>query len=224
MSSPLLDVHGAVPPPPDDGPDAGVAWHYGDPYGEQRAADRSVAVVDRSNRGVLAVPGADRLTWLHALLSQHVSVLADRAGTEALVLDAHGHVEHHVVLGHLGGQVWLDGEPDRTDALLDYLTRMVFWSKVEPRDATGELAVLTVLGPGSLALLGIDVPEYGLVPLEGGGFARRMPWPGRHAVDLLVPRNHLVEHWRRLTDGGARPAGSWAFEALRVESLRPRLG
>lgn len=224
MSSPLLDVPGAVPAPEDDEPDTGVAWHYGDPYGEQRAAVRSVAVVDRSNRGVLAVPGADRLTWLHALLSQHVTELADGTGTEALVLDAHGHVEHHLVLGHLDGTVWLDGEPGRTDALLSYLTQMVFWSKVEPRDATGELAVLTVLGPDAEALLGVDVPAYGLVPLDGGGFARRMPWPGRHAVDLLVPRDRLVAHWRRLTDGGARPAGSWAFEALRVESLRPRLG
>jgi folate-binding protein YgfZ len=224
MSSPLLDVPGAVAAPEDDAPDAGVAWHYGDPYGEQRAAVRSVAVVDRSNRGVLAVPGADRLTWLHALLSQHVTELPEGAGTEALVLDAHGHVEHHVVLGHLDGTVWLDGEPGRTDALLDYLTKMVFWSKVEPRDATGELAVLTVLGPDAEALLGVAVPDYGLVSLEDGGFARRMPWPGRHAVDLLVPRDQLVARWRRLTDRGARPAGSWAFEALRVESLRPRLG
>ncbi|HEX4724988.1 MAG TPA: folate-binding protein [Pseudonocardiaceae bacterium] len=224
MSSPLLEVHGAVAAPEDDVSDAGVAWHYGDPYGEQRAAVRSVAVVDRSHRGVLAVPGADRLTWLHALLSQHVSELPDGAGTEALVLDAQGHVEHHVVVGHHEDTVWLDGEAGRTAALLDYLTKMVFWSKVEPRDATDEFAVLTVLGPDAAALLGVEVPDYRLVPLDGGGFARRMPWPGRHAVDLLVPRDRLVAHWRRLVDGGARPAGSWAFEALRVESLRPRLG
>jgi len=223
MTSPLLDVHGAVAAP-DDVPDPGVAWHYGDPYGEQRAATRSVAVVDRSHRCVVAVPGVDRLSWLHALVSQHVSELPDRTGTEALILDAHGHVEDHLVLGHLDGTVWLDGEPSRTAVLLDYLTKMVFWSKVQPRAATSELAVLTVLGPDAPALLDVDVPAYGVVPLDGGGFARRMPWPGRHAVDLLVPRDRLVEHWRRLTDSGARPAGSWAFEALRVESLRPRLG
>ncbi|MGH3305013.1 MAG: folate-binding protein, partial [Streptosporangiaceae bacterium] len=34
MSSPLLATPGAVPA---DGPDAGVAAHYGDPYAEQRA-------------------------------------------------------------------------------------------------------------------------------------------------------------------------------------------
>ncbi|MGA9312630.1 MAG: folate-binding protein, partial [Pseudonocardiaceae bacterium] len=41
MTSPLLKRPGAVPPP-DGSPDAGVAWHHGDPLGEQRAADRDV--------------------------------------------------------------------------------------------------------------------------------------------------------------------------------------
>jgi hypothetical protein len=86
-----------------------------------------------------------------------------------------------------------------------------------------------VLGPDGDAVLaktGVTAPDelYGLTELPGGGFARRMPWPGRHTVDLLVPREELTGYWQRLTDAGARPAGSWAFEALRVEALRPRLG
>jgi hypothetical protein len=226
--SPLLATPGAVAVQEDDSPDAGTAWHYGDPYAEQRSAVRSVAVVDRSTRGVIAVPGEDRLAWLHALTSQHFTQLGDLAGTEALVLDPQGHVEDHVVVGHAGDTVWLDGEPHRTAPLLNYLTKMVFWSKVEPRDATGELAVLTVVGPDAdtlLAGLGIDPPADGrLTVLPGGGFARWMPWPGRHSVDLLVPRDQLTEHWQRITGAGARPVGSWAFESLRVESLRPRLG
>jgi folate-binding protein YgfZ len=227
--SPLLATPGAVAVQEDDSPDTGTAWHYGDPFAEQRSATRSVAVVDRSARGVLAVPGEDRLTWLHALTSQHFTRLGDLDGTEALVLDPHGHVEDHVVVGQADGTVWLDGERGRTAPLLDYLAKMRFWSKVEPRDATPEMALLTVLGPDADTLLtglGVDVPsgDHQLTALPGGGFARRMPWPGRHAVDLLVPRDQLTGQWTRITDAGARPVGSWAFEALRVEALRPRLG
>jgi folate-binding protein YgfZ len=60
--------------------------------------------------------------------------------------------------------------------------------------------------------------------LAGGGFVRRMDWPGTDAADLLVPRGD-VDAWReRLVDAGAALAGVWAFEALRVEARRPRAG
>ncbi|ANZ37363.1 glycine cleavage system protein T [Lentzea guizhouensis] len=217
-----MSFPGAVPPP-DDSTDAGVAWHYGDPFAEQRSAARSVVVVDRSNRGIIAVPGEDRLTWLHQLTSQHFELLGEDAGTEALILDAQGRLEHHMVVANVGGTVFLDVE--KVDDLLAYLKKMVFWSKVEPRDATAELALLTVVGPDAVAVLEkLDLPVPADVVALGEGFVRRRSWPGQSSFDLLVPRAELASWWQRLTDAGARPAGSFAFEALRVESLRPRPG
>ncbi|HEY1968071.1 MAG TPA: folate-binding protein [Pseudonocardia sp.] len=212
-----------------DGVDVGVPSHHGDPLAEQRSMDRSAAVVDRSNREIIAVPGADRLSWLHLLLSQHVSELPVGAGTEALVLDLNGRVEHHAVLAHVDETVWLDVEPGTSAALLGYLEKMRFWSKVEPRSATEELALLSVLGPSTGAVLeraGLVLPAelYGSVLLPGGGFVRRMPGFGHDAVDLLVPRAEVASWWARLREAGAAAAGSMAHEALRVGALRPRLG
>ena len=51
-----------------------------------------------------------------------------------------------------------------------------------------------------------------------------MSWPGPDAADLLVPRAQRSAWWDRLVAAGARPAGALAFEAMRVESVRPRLG
>jgi len=209
-------------------PDAAVPAHRGDFLAEQRAMARTAAVVDRSHRGVLAVPGDDRLTWLHLLLTQHVSELPDGAGTEALVLDLNGRVLHHAVVAHVGGTVWLDTEPGDAPVLLDYLEKMRFWSKVEPRDATHELAVLSLVGPDTPAVLdrvGAVLPgqAYASSALPGGGLVRRMPWPGMQAADLLVPRADKDAWLARLTAAGARPAGTMAFEALRVEALVPRL-
>lgn len=227
-----MTLPGAVPPQ-EDNPDQAVAWHYGDPFGEQRAAARTVAVVDRSNREVIAVPGDDRLSWLHLMISQHVSELPPDAGTEALVLDSQGRVDAHMVLAHTDGTVWLDTEPGASatgargdrQTLLDYLESMKFWSKVEPRDATPERALLSLIGPDAVQTLeavGLSAPTdtYGVT---GGaaGFVRRMPGV---TFDLLVPRDALGEWWSKLTEAGARPMGSWGYEALRVEALRPRAG
>ncbi|MBJ8344546.1 folate-binding protein YgfZ [Antrihabitans sp. YC2-6] len=223
--SPLLGAAGAVPGPPQT-PDEAVAWHYGDPFPEQRAAVDAAAIVDRSHRFVIAIDGTERLTWLHTISSQHVASLPDATTAENLSLDANGRVEHHFVMTDLGGTTWIDTEAANGPALLAFLTKMVFWSKAEPRDAN-DYAVLSLLGPATSRLataLGIDALPETAVALPGGGLVRKMAWPTSNSYDLLVPRSELGELWIRLTAAGAQPAGMWAFEALRVAALRPRLG
>src|SRR3954447_10341946 len=115
MTSPLLSRSGAVVI------EGGVvAAHYGDPLREQRLLAEGAGLVDRSDRDVLAVPGADRLTWLASLTTQHLERLADATGTEALVLSPHGRVEHHLVLADLAGTTWVDVEPGAGAGLLAF--------------------------------------------------------------------------------------------------------
>jgi tRNA-modifying protein YgfZ len=206
MTSPLLAVPGAVPA---DGPDAGVAVHYGDPYAEQRALVRDYGVVDRSHRGVLRVTGADRLSWLHSLTTQHLEQLAVGAAAEALVLSPQGHIEHHLTVIDDGSSTWIHTEADDAAPLLDFLTSMRFMLRVEPQDVSADYAVLT--------LLGSRVPPGDLVPGAirlGGGFD----------TDLIVPRAELAEAVSTLRAAGAALAGTWAHEALRIAVGRPRFG
>ncbi|RRO13293.1 folate-binding protein [Saccharopolyspora rhizosphaerae] len=236
----MLDLPGAVPAP-EESVDVGVPWHFGDPFAEQRSAARSAVLVDRSHREVIAVPGEERLSWLHLVLSQHLTELPAGQGTEALVLDTHGRVDSHMLVAHHDGVVYLDTEKgaeatsalptigvDGRQTLLEYLDAMRFWSKVEPRDATSELAVLTAIGPDAAGILAgfTEVPSgaYEVRGLPGGGFVRNVPFRALQTYDLLVPRESLVDWWLKLTDAGIRPSGTMAFEALRVEALRPRVG
>ena len=59
----------------EDGVDAGLVWHHGNPVAEARAIEAGEAVVDLSNRDILEITGADRLGWLHSLTSQHLESL-----------------------------------------------------------------------------------------------------------------------------------------------------
>jgi tRNA-modifying protein YgfZ len=218
-------------PAPDTGPDAGAIWHYGDPLGEQRAAETDAVLVDRSNRRVLTLTGADRQTWLHSISTQHVSELPDGTSTHNLSLDGQGRVEDHWLQTELGGVTYLDTEPWRGEPLLDYLRKMVFWSDVTP--ASADLAVLSLLGPrlaerAVLEALGIDAlpAEMAAVPTADGGFVRRMIGVANGPVelDVLVDRRGSAALQRRLTHAGVRPGGVWAYEAHRVAGVRPRLG
>lgn len=218
-------------PAPDTGPDAGATWHYGDPLGEQRAAESGAVLVDRSHRAVLTLTGGDRQAWLHSISTQHVSELPEGASAQNLSLDGQGRVEDHWIQTELGGVTYLDTEPWRGEPLLAYLRKMVFWSDVTP--ATADLAVLSLLGPrlGDRAVLdafALDAlpADMTAVPLRGGGFVRRMisARDGQIELDILVKRGHSADWQRRLTQAGVRPAGVWTYEAHRVAAVRPRLG
>ncbi|WP_439031720.1 CAF17-like 4Fe-4S cluster assembly/insertion protein YgfZ [Gordonia terrae] len=241
--SPILTRHsdaGAVPGPGDQhSPD--TAWHYGDPLGEQRAASGGTIIIDRSDRAVIEIPGAERLSWLHTISSQHITDLPDRSSAENLSLDANGRVEEHFVLTDIDGITWIDTEGSRGEPLLTFLTRMVFWAKAEPA-ARPDMKVVTLVGPGVLDGPIAELLEIGpetRIYQAGGlpeshhedeplGFWRRMPPLGEGrdlpVVDLVVPEYVLTRWWDTLTEAGARMAGSWAYDALRVAARRPRLG
>jgi hypothetical protein len=219
------DLDSAVPA---EGTDSGIPWHYGDPLGEQRVLATRAAVIDRTNRDVLTVSGEDRLGWLHSICSQHVAELTDGESTQSLVLSPHGHVEQHWQVTELGGAIWIDTEPGAAATVLGYLQMMRFLKRVEPVDVSAEWAVLSLVGPTTVDVLtaaGLPVPAAGqALALPGGGFVRRMPWPGADAADLVVPRAGAQASIEALRTAGAEAAGLWAFEALRVEGRRPRLG
>ncbi|MFI1129207.1 YgfZ/GcvT domain-containing protein [Streptomyces althioticus] len=200
MKSPLLTLPGAVPA---EGVDEGVAAHYGDLFREQRALADGTGFVDLSHRGVVTVSGAERLGWLHLLLTQHVQELPAHEATEALILSANGHIEHALYLVDDGETTWAHVEPGTQEALVAYLESMKFFYRVEVADRTDDVAVVH-LPAGSIA----EVPE--------GVAVRETPY-GR---DLFLPRGDLEEFAR--TAGPA--AGLLAYEALRVEQHRPRLG
>jgi tRNA-modifying protein YgfZ len=197
---------------------------------EQRLLAEGAGLVDRSDRDVLVVPGADRLSWLHSLTSQHLERLADGSGSEALVLSPNGHVEHHLVLAELGGTTWADVEPGTGSALHAFLEKMRFLLRVEPKLVTDQWAVLSLVGPQVAEILtaaGAPAPEQMYaVQAFGDGFIRRMPpiGDGAPVVDLVVPRAELDSVAAGLEAAGAGLAGFQAYEALRVEARRPRLG
>ena len=206
MSSPLLTEPGAVAA---GGPDAGVASHYGDPFAEQRALATRWGVVDQSHRGVLRITGADRLSWLHSLTTQHLEQLASGVTVEALLLSPQGHVEHQLTLTDDGTAVWAHVEPGTVTALVEFLTTMKFMLRVDVQDVSADYAVLTLHGPG--------VPAVGAMPATARldtGFS----------TDLIVPRAGLAAGVAGLRAAGAALAGTWAHEALRIAAGRARIG
>ena len=198
--SPLLALPGAVAA---EGPDEGVAAHYGDLFKEQRALADGSGFVDLSHRGVVTVTGEDRLSWLHLLLTQHLTELPAGQATEALILSANGHVEQALQLVDDGSTVWMHTEPGKQGELVGYLESMRFFYRVEIADRTDAFAV-------------VHLPAGSIAEVTGAAAVRETA----HGRDVFLPREQL----RAFAEAHGPAIGVLAHEALRVEAHRPRLG
>jgi folate-binding protein YgfZ len=127
-SSPLLLLPGAVA---GEGIDEGVAAHYGSFLTEQRDLLEAGAFVDHSHRDVVRVTGPDRLDWLHSLTTQYLVGLAPNVWTDVLILTPQGRIEHSFTGYDDGETLWAHTEPGAGEALIGFLDRMRFMSRVE---------------------------------------------------------------------------------------------
>lgn len=224
-ASALLSRRGAVAA---GAPDEGVAAHYGEPMHEQRALERGTGVVDLSHRGVVTVSGPDRFTWLHSITTQHLSALEPGISTEMLVLDPHGRIEHAAAVIDDGERTWLLTEAAGAEGLVAYLESMRFAMRVEVA-VRADLATLGTSAHGP-DIGGALVQWRDPWPVTATGSTRYGPADHEHpggqwqAAMWVVPRADLAEQVAAAErDGeGVRPAGMWAWEAMRVASWRPR--
>jgi folate-binding protein YgfZ len=178
----------------EDGPDKGAIWHFGEPNQEQKALVKGDGWADLSHRGVISISGKDRLTWLHALTTQHLEQLPVATWMDALILDPQGHVIEQLFLVDDGETTWIHLEKERTQVVADYLNKMKFMLEVEVTDQLNNWAVLRAPGPADKF---------------GGPYA-------------LVPRSELKETTDAFNKSHTQ-VGIWALEAERVAAGRARL-
>jgi len=178
----------------ESGPDKGAIWHFGEPNNEQKALAKGDGWADLSHRGVISITGKDRLTWLHALTTQHLEKLEVATWVDALILDVQGHVIDQLFLVDDGQSTWIHLEKERVNPVIEYLNKMKFMLEVEVKDESDQYAVLRAPG---------------MADAIGGPYA-------------LVPKAELKETTDAFNKSHTQ-VGIWALEAERVAAGRARL-
>jgi folate-binding protein YgfZ len=176
------------------GPDKGAIWHFGEPNQEQKALVKGDGWADLSHRGVISISGKDRLTWLHALTTQHLEQLPVATWIDALILDPQGHVIEQLFLVDDGNTTWIHLEKERTQGVVDYLNKMKFMLEVVVTDQSNDYAVLRAPA---------------VADKFGGPYA-------------LVPRSEFKDTKEAFNKSHTQ-VGIWALEAERVAAGRARL-
>lgn len=214
-----------------------------EPAGYRQAVE-GAAVADRRDRGRLAVGGADRRTFLHALLTQDIQTLAPGQGRYAAYLTAQGRMIADMMVYETGEAALLDLPPGLAGPLAERFDALVFSEDVRLGNVSDEWSALRVVGPEAaprlaavLAALhgaGGDVPdatklaglaEQAMVAVSVAGTVVRVAataeW-GLPAFDLYAERATADAIRSGLLAAGVAELSGEAAEALRVEAGTPQ--
>ena len=166
------------------------------------AARRGVAFFVRADRGYVVVSGADRLSFLHALLTNDIARLGAGAGCYAALLTPNGRMVTDVWVHELGDATLLRLGAESAPTLLARLDALVFSEDVQLGDVTTAFRGVSIVGPGAHALMGTMLGRP--VDLELHGAQRVGSDSG---VAIIVRSDDLgVEGYELLVEAG-RVAG-----------------
>ncbi len=213
---------------------------------EYEALAKGCGLVDRSERGKLALTGSGAVEFLNGQVTNELADLRPGGGCYAAFLTNKGKMLGDLRILAVGGagtegldsdgpptELLLDTERVALQALFDMIRRYKIGYEVELHKRTLESGLLSLIGPDARAcverLVGAEKNtfdtevEHAHTLAEIAGAAIR-PIATAEGIDVLCEATDLERVQAALIDAGATPVGEAAAEIVRVERGRPRYG
>lgn len=193
---------------------------------DYRTLTERCGLLDRSERGKLALTGPDAKSFLQGQVTNDVERLDDGEGCYAAFLTPKGKMLGDLRILAAGEELLLDTERVALQALFNMIRRFSVGYEVELHKRTVECGLLSLLGPESERIAGVrglpvrehahrvvflDAIEVRAIRTEGG-------------LDLLCAAPDTQALTTALLERGAVAVSEEALECLRVERGAPRYG
>jgi folate-binding protein YgfZ len=181
-------------------------------------------LVDRSERGKLALTGGEAKAFLAGQVTNDVEALVPGTGLYAAFLTNKGKMLGDLRVLDADAELLLDTERPALQALFDLVRRASVGWDVALHKRTVQTALLSLVGPDARRVAGAeDLPEaehaHAPSPL---GLGRLVVTDV--GIDVLCPAEDAERVRAALVDRGAVAVGEAAAEVVRVERGRPRHG
>ena len=197
---------------------------------QYNAAHNSAALIERSSQGTVTLTGADRASFLHALLTNDVAGLPKGRGVYAAYLTPQGRMISDMRVIETGSRMLLSVDRHVAAPLAERFDKLVFSEDVQAKDAS-DIAVLGVHGPSAARMIqhatGVSVADlqsqYDNITVESLTIVRddALGVPG---YDVYLPVSDRDAIRAKLIEAGAEQVSDEVAEALRIEAGRPRFG
>lgn len=217
---------------------------------EYQIATTATGLLDRSERGKLALTGPDAREFLHGQVTQDITGLQAGGGAYAAFLTPKGKMLGDLRVLDRGDELLLDTERSALQELFNMIRRYSLGYQVQIHKRTLECGLLSLIGPGSDQVLTAAVTsgkaaQTKAVTGAGTGTTTGAGVPGPDelqnlpatvagaallairtdlGLDLLIAADDVAPVRAALLDAGAAEIADAAAECLRIEHGRPRYG
>ncbi len=197
-----------------------------------KAAQKEVALWDRSHWGLIKVCDQERLRFIHNQSTNEINQLKPGQGCETVFVTSTGRNIDLVTVYVTEDSLLLLISPQKREEMMKWLDRFLFpMDKVELTDISEEYRLFTLIGPQSDQV----IQELGVGKLgDGGEFSHQLidiqntklrfclgtglKIPG---YTLIVPIQEAANLWKQLINKGVTPLGNCVWEQLRILQGRP---
>ena len=189
-----------------------------------RAVTEACGLLDRSERGKLALSGAEAKSFLQGQVSNDVEGLAVGEGCYAALLTPKGKMLGDVRILDAGDELLLDTERVALQELFNMIRRYSLGFDVQLHKRTLERCLWSLIGPACDELVeGVPAREHAHVTIDLDGVHARAVRTDV-GIDLLAPSDSLEPLRAALEGRGAVPVPEAVAECVRIERGRPRYG
>jgi tRNA-modifying protein YgfZ len=193
---------------------------------EHVAIAEGAGLVDRSERGKLALTGADSKEFLAGQVTNDVEGLDAGDGCYAALLTPKGRMLGDLRVLDTGDELLLDMDRGALQAIFDVIRRATIGFAVELDKRTLQRGLLSLAGPRARDIAGAtDLPttEHAYRVAKIGGAEVRIIATDV-GVDVLTSAEDTDAVRDALLAAGAEPISEATLDVLRVETGRPRWG
>ena len=191
-----------------------------------RALTEACGLVDRSERGKLALTGPDAKAFLHGQVTNDIEGLAPGRGCYAAFLTHKGKMLGDMRVLDLGDELLLDTERSTLQELFNMIRRYKLGSDVELHKRTLEMALLSLIGPDARRVAGARSPsgaEHANARAEIAGKPVVLVATDT-GIDVFCAADDTAAVRAALEAAGAVAVEEAVAEIVRVERGRPRYG
>jgi len=205
--------------------------------GEHNEVRTNVGVFDTSHMGTFIISGENSERFLNYVTLGNILGLPDKKARYSMILNENGGIKDDIIVYRFGCEYMIVVNAGNLEKDFDWLNKHKKIEKVEVKNISTDICLISVQGPKSAEILQSisetyikDMKYFTISELKlkniNANFCRiaRTGYTGEDGFEIFISKEQIVDLWEKLMSLSVKPCGLGCRDTLRLEACMPLHG